>query len=165
MTDKELKKLSRKDLLYMLVSQGKELQELKEQYAKAEEALKNRTIQIEEAGSIAEAALKVNGVFEAAEEACRQYTENIAWLNRQQEALCVRREEESIEQAKQILEEAQRKSEFIKEETRLQCAEMIRQAEEEVKARKAAAADEQTDPLESSRELKANFLSRTDEKK
>lgn len=38
MTEKELKKLSRKDLLYMLVSQGKEMQELRAEYEKTQAA-------------------------------------------------------------------------------------------------------------------------------
>lgn len=47
MTEKELKKLSRKDLLYILVSQGKELQELKADYENAQAALKDRSIHLE----------------------------------------------------------------------------------------------------------------------
>lgn len=119
MTDKELKKLSRSDLLQMLVDQGRELRELKGKYAAAEAALADRTIRLDQAGSIAEAALQLNGVFEAAQEACRQYTDSITLLSQQQEEVNARREAESREQARRLLEE-----------TEASCAEKLRQTEE-----------------------------------
>ncbi len=77
MTDKELKRLSRADLLEMLVIQSRENEELKAKLSAAEEKLKSREIAVKESGSIAEAALKLNGVFEAAQSAAEQYLENI----------------------------------------------------------------------------------------
>ena len=72
MTNKELKKLSRAELLEMLIAQSKEVAALKEQLEKAEEQLNDRKIIIENAGSIAEASLQLNGVFEAAQNAAAQ---------------------------------------------------------------------------------------------
>ena len=43
----------------------------------SQKELASRQIRLEQAGSIAEAALKLNGVFEAAQAACNQYLENI----------------------------------------------------------------------------------------
>ena len=80
MTDKELRQLGRRELLEMLIEQGKELQSLRDRLAEAERALQDREIKIRKAGSIAEAALQLNGVFEAAEMACRQYIENVQAL-------------------------------------------------------------------------------------
>lgn len=77
MTDKELKRLSRAELLELLISQMRENQRLEEELAAANEALQDRTIVIEQAGSIAEAALQLNGVFAAAEAAAAQYLENV----------------------------------------------------------------------------------------
>lgn len=75
MNEQDLKKLGRQDLLQLLIAQGKEKEaELK----KAKEALNSRAIDIENVGSLAEASLKLNGVFQAAEEASKQYLENIA---------------------------------------------------------------------------------------
>ncbi len=76
MTEKELKRLSRADLLEMLIDQSKELQETREKLEKAEAQLKKREIAIRNAGSIAEASLILNGVFEAAQAACNEYMEN-----------------------------------------------------------------------------------------
>lgn len=77
MTNKELKKLSRAELLEMLIAQSKEMEVLKKQLKEANEMLEDRRIKIENSGSIAEAALKLNGVFEAAQKAATQYLENI----------------------------------------------------------------------------------------
>lgn len=130
MTDKELKKLSRSDLLQMLVDQGRELRELKEKYAVSEAALADRTIRLDQAGSIAEAALQLSGVFEAAQEACRQYTDSIALLSQQQEDINVRREAESREKADRLLAETEKTCTARLQETEESCAEKLRQTEE-----------------------------------
>ncbi len=77
MTDKELKKLSRAELLEMLIAQSKEVDSLKKQLQEANEKLEDRRIMIANSGSIAEAALHLNGVFEVAQNAAEQYLENI----------------------------------------------------------------------------------------
>ena len=76
-TDKELKKLKRADLLEMLLDVTKEAEELKAKLAEAEAKLAQRDIAINTSGSVAEAALKLNGVFEAAQRAADQYLENV----------------------------------------------------------------------------------------
>jgi len=76
MKEKELKRLSRADLLEMLIDQSKELQEVREKLQQAEEELKKREIVIGNTGSIANASLMLNSVFEAAQAACREYVEN-----------------------------------------------------------------------------------------
>lgn len=80
MTDKELKSLSRSELLEMLIAQMEENKKLKIRLKKAQEKLKNRQIAIDRAGSIADAALALNGVFDAAQAAAEQYLENIRQL-------------------------------------------------------------------------------------
>lgn len=80
MTDKELRRLSRLQLLEMLVAQGEENQRLKGELASVQAALADRKLVLDQAGSIAEAALRLNGVFEAADAAARQYLENVRRL-------------------------------------------------------------------------------------
>lgn len=77
MTDKELKRLSRGELLEMLLAQIKKNERLKQRLEEAQAALSDRWLAIDEAGTLAEAALKLNGVFEAADRAAQQYLENI----------------------------------------------------------------------------------------
>ena len=87
MTEKELRRLSRADLLEMLIDQSKEMEMLRQRLEVAEAALARREIIIGSAGSIAEASLKLNGIFEAAQAACEQYIENVRMLNERQDAL------------------------------------------------------------------------------
>jgi hypothetical protein len=123
MTDRELRKLRRQDLLQLLLDQGREFERQRQQSREFEmnliqseatcERLKSRLddkdsqierlkgrldkkdaqlrelremlerqqnfrrIEIEKAGSIAEAALKLNGIFEAAQRAADQYLMNV----------------------------------------------------------------------------------------
>lgn len=77
MTDRDLKRLSRTDLLEMMIALTKENEQLRQQLAETEQRLNDKMIAIEKCGSIAEAALALNGVFEAAEKACAQYVANL----------------------------------------------------------------------------------------
>lgn len=81
MTDKELRKLSRAELLEMLLIQSKEVERLKNELEEANRKLDDRRIILEESGSIAEAALKLNDIFEVAQRAAEQYLESIKSLN------------------------------------------------------------------------------------
>ena len=59
MTDRELRKLRREDLLQILISQQSQIDELTRSLEEKTKALENRQIAIEESGSIAEAALRL----------------------------------------------------------------------------------------------------------
>lgn len=77
MVNKETNKLNRKELLEIIIKQEKENAALRERLAKCEQELARRQIDIQESGTMAEAALKLNKVFEAADLAARQYLENL----------------------------------------------------------------------------------------
>ena len=64
MDDKKLRKISRKELLEILLSQAKRIDELEQKLEKAESKLNSKRITIDNSGSIAEASLKLNGIFE-----------------------------------------------------------------------------------------------------
>lgn len=74
---KSTKRMSRKDLLELLVIQSEKIDELESELKRVNELLNDREIKISKAGSIAEAALQLNGVFEAAEKAVGQYLDNV----------------------------------------------------------------------------------------
>lgn len=80
MTDKELRKLSRSELLEMLLIQSKEVERLKNELEEANRKLEDRRIILKESGSIAEAALKLNDIFEVAQRVADQYLESIKSL-------------------------------------------------------------------------------------
>lgn len=77
MTEKELRRLSRMDLLEMLLEQSREVERLQKELETVKKQLEDRRIMEQEAGSIAEASLRLNKVFEAAQQAADQYLENI----------------------------------------------------------------------------------------
>jgi cell division septum initiation protein DivIVA len=77
MTDQELRKLSRAELLKMMIQLSLDNEQLTEENKKLKEQAESREINIEELGSIAEASLKINGVMESAQKAADQYVENV----------------------------------------------------------------------------------------
>ena len=77
MTDKELRKLRRNELFEIMLAQGREIDLLKQKVAELEAQLENREIRIQEAGSIADAAVGLSAVFEEAQRAADLYVENV----------------------------------------------------------------------------------------
>ncbi len=117
MTDKELSRLKRGELLEMLLEQSKEVEKLKKSLAQAQEQLKERAICIEEVGSIAEASLQLNGVFTAAQEASEQYLDNIKMIEKKKET-----EMKDVKiQAKQLLENTKVECLQLKNQMEAQC--------------------------------------------
>ena len=76
-TEKELRKLNRTELLEMLIAQSKRLNRVEEELLAAQKELERRKIAITTSGSLAEAALKLNGIFEAADQAAAQYLDSL----------------------------------------------------------------------------------------
>ena len=130
MTDQELKKLHRSDLLELLIAQEKENEQLRSQVAQLKARLEDRTIALEQAGSIAEASLQINGVFRAAQDAAAQYLENIRRLSGRQEEICRQMEEESRQAANQRMAETEEACRRMEEETRRTCQEQLSSAQQ-----------------------------------
>ena len=124
MTDKELKKLSRSQLLEMLIAQSEENEKLKKSVSELQERLQNREIQITEAGSMADAAIKINRVFEAAQAACDQYLESVR--NSDTITVTMRYEPE----AEKMLAQAAQDAERIRSEAMAEAKLVLTQAEE-----------------------------------
>ena len=76
-TDKELRKLNRRQLLELLLEQTNENKRLTEENDSLRQRLEKKEIILENAGSIAEAALMLNEVFDAAQAAVDQYIKSI----------------------------------------------------------------------------------------
>lgn len=76
MTEKELKHLSRKELIEILIDKTKEINSLEGKIERLEAEANNKRVLIEKSGSMAEAAIKLNGLFEDADKAAKQYIEN-----------------------------------------------------------------------------------------
>ena len=77
MKENDLTKWKRSELLELLLAQSQEIDDLRAQVAALQAELARREIILSEAGSIAEAALRLNQVFEQAQAAADQYLENV----------------------------------------------------------------------------------------
>ena len=109
MTERELKRMSRTEVLELLLSQTNRIEELEAKLTEANEKVASRQIQLEQAGSIAEASLQLSGIFKDAQIAADQYLENM----------------------KRMEEETKIKSEQLLANTQVQCDEMVAKAKKE----------------------------------
>ena len=86
MTDKQLSRLRRAELLEILLEQGREQERLQQELDAARQTVAQRELSIQESGSIADAAFRLNDVMGAAQRAADLYTENVKRnMDRQQQ--------------------------------------------------------------------------------
>lgn len=77
MDNKQLRKIGKKELLEILLSQAKRIEELENKIVETEAKLNSKKIMIDSCGSIAEASLQLNDIFKAAESSAEQYLFNV----------------------------------------------------------------------------------------
>jgi hypothetical protein len=73
MTEKDLRKLNRYQLLELLLVQTKRVEELQARLEEAEKQLNEQDLKMSSMGSIAEASLQLGGFFKAAEASAEIY--------------------------------------------------------------------------------------------
>jgi hypothetical protein len=110
MTEKELRRLSRADLLELLLAQRRENEQLRCILDQTQAQLADRTIRIDKAGSIAEASLQLSGIFSAAQDSCQYYLDNIKLLSERQNTICQQMELETKLKCDRMVAEAELKS-------------------------------------------------------
>ncbi len=123
MTEKELRRMGRRELIEIIAAQKKREVDLEQRLRNAAKQLADRKTKISEAGSIAEAALALNGVFEAAQAAADSYLESLHDANKDIDARIIETEEECARRL---------------EETDRQCAEKLAATDAEIQRRTAA---------------------------
>lgn len=77
MAEKDLRKMRRSELIEIIYALKTREEQLEHEVTELKEQLENRKIQLSHAGSIAEAALALNRVFEAAQAAADDYLHSI----------------------------------------------------------------------------------------
>ena len=80
MTDQELRKLKRDELLQIMIAQSKRISVLKKRLDAAEKKLAAKELTMRKAGNIAEASMRLNHIFEAAQASADQYLYNVKRL-------------------------------------------------------------------------------------
>ena len=111
MKEEALKRLSRSELLKLLLAQTQKTEHLQEQLAEAREALSCRQLKMQQVGDLAHAVLAVNDVMEAAQKAAQQYLDSIAAMEAETKAKCEKLIGDSMEEAERI----RRKGDVIEE--------------------------------------------------
>lgn len=143
MTEKEFRKLSRAQYLEMMVEQGREIKRLKEELELARKEIEEKEIKIQEAGSIADAALALNDVFGSAQKAADQYIESIRIQKEKYEEKLCNAEKiiiENVQLAQRYLDEAKAKCGKTQADTR------ENRIQSEEKADKEIPSDPQEEP-------------------
>ena len=146
MTEKTLKKLSRQELLELLIEQSDALAQAQEEIKNLKTQLEKRNIVNEKAGSMVEASLMLNGVFQAVDNAAKQYLDNIKALSARQTKITQKIESETQARCEKIIEEAKERAQSI-----------IEQAEAESRKKKKAADEYMRAVTISARELNEKF--------
>lgn len=134
MTEKELKRLSRVELLALLLDEVQKNEEITAKVSDLESRLASKELKIEKAGSIAEAALQLNGIFEAAEASVQQYMENIQKLSGKQEIICQKMKEEAQTEAETMVSEAKIEADIMVAEAERKTATMLSEAKKEAES-------------------------------
>ena len=102
MLQKELRRLNRKELVDIIYQLKKNEEENMAQITRLEEALQEKRLHIANAGSIAEAATDITGVFTSAQSAANLYLQEIDQMK-----------EDARKECEKMIEEAKRKVELI----------------------------------------------------
>ena len=152
MADDELKKLKRPELAKRLAEAQRENERLTAELAELRAKLDERQLDLVDAGSIAEASLKLNSVFETAQAAADQYLENIERLYRgrgelvreaqsKAQALVAQAKLDAQDQLAEVREEAETEAEQIRvaakvaaDEARNQARHYKEEADEAIRA-------------------------------
>ena len=142
MTDKEFRKLSRSELLELMLEQSREIDRLQSELEETREALQERNLKIESCGSIAEAAAEVNSLFHAAQKAADMYLLNV-------QRICAEKAEEAgkTEEWQRVLRGG---ADPVKK-----AAEVPDKAEEAAEAEEAAGTEEAAEAEEASEDEEA----------
>ena len=126
--EKEIKGLSRGDLLELLLAQTERVEELEAELAEVRKQAEARDIIIERSGTLAEAAMQINQVWQAADRAAAQYLSNVLRMYDEQLAKNRELEQEYARMEQVLLGECTRKCEELEQQTVDKCRALEQEA-------------------------------------
>lgn len=132
MNNNELKRLNRTELLELLLAESKRNRELEKTLQQVKEQLADRELRVERAGTLAEAAMSVNQVFEAADAAAAQYLAGLRMKSEEADRAAAELLAKTRRQCETMLRQAELKAEVIVSEAKLQAKKYAEQAEKSV---------------------------------
>lgn len=124
MTDQELRRLSRADLIDIIYTLQQQKEQAEQQLAQAQAQLQDRQLRLANASSIAEAALSLNGVFDAAQ-AADQYLQAVRASAAETQAQKEQILADAERQAKEIVDTAERQATEHWKRFQLQAGQLI----------------------------------------
>ena len=124
MTDQELRRLSRADLIDIIYTLQQQKEQAEQQLAQAQAQLQDRQLRLAHASSIAEAALSLNGVFDAAQ-AADQYLQAVRASAAETQAQKEQILADAERQAKEIVDTAERQAAEHWKRFQLQAGQLI----------------------------------------
>lgn len=134
MTDKEMRRLDRTQLIEIVCQLKREQQRLEEENQQLRTQLEDRSLCIDKAGSIAEAALDLSGIFEAAQAAADQYLAMIHKNNSELQAHCDMLIQDAQQRADAILAEAEAQAQRMRQEAQCDVEEKWQRFQDETGA-------------------------------
>lgn len=100
MTEKDLRRLNRYQLLELLIEQTQRADKLQARVEELEKQLQDRELKMDSMGSIAEASLQIGGVFRAVQAAAELYLSAAKRNGEEIEAAAHRKAEQILKEAK-----------------------------------------------------------------
>lgn len=122
MISKELKRLSRRELVDIIYQLKKNEQEMQEEIELLKNELQDKRIRISTAGSIADAAMSVTNVFSAAQMTADLYLREISCMREDTEKECAKKVEEAEKKVRDILADGEKKFDTLKAAYKKECA-------------------------------------------
>ena len=109
MISKELKRLSRRELVDIIYQLKKNEEEMQEEIESLKNELQDKRIRISTAGSIADAAISVTNLFSTAQMTADLYLREISYMKENTEKECEKKIEDAEKKVKKILADGEKK--------------------------------------------------------
>lgn len=132
MTVNELKKLSRIQLLEMLLTQTRRVEDLQAQLERLQAQLDEKKPEITDCGSLAQAALQLNDMFADADRVAQTYMEKAMTLRADVEEQRLRRSIRSRHHAEDVIAAAHNRRKEIIRQAEAQRAQLLQQAQPDI---------------------------------
>lgn len=130
MTDKELKKQGKAELASLIAAKDEEINTLRRQVAELQRSNLSGSRNI---GSIAEAALEVNGIFTAAQKAADEYLTAVMSMNTSAEKRCQEMIAETREYCDRLISDTRYKCTSMETDAKNRSAEILCEAQEKAR--------------------------------
>ena len=108
MISKELKNLSRRELMDIIYQMKRNEQQMQEEIASLQEALEEKRIRLTEAGSISEAAASITKLFSTAQMTADLYLNEISCMKEETKKECTKQIEEAANTVARIYADAEK---------------------------------------------------------